>query len=172
MGPSMPYDTGPLDFLHRPIQFCIHVYVYQGLRQFRLGIETSAHLKVRCIWSYGVTVSTLDSESSDRGSNPRRTCYASQLERWIHGHLQLVIIMNRLGRRCPGTVRKLHAKQVLEMNTQHIPRAGHCPLPLLITMSRNIQTSGAKHRDRKTAPICSKLAQACHTTGGHSILSV
>lgn len=24
-------------------------------------------------WSYGVTVSTLDSESSDRGSNPRRT---------------------------------------------------------------------------------------------------
>ena len=25
------------------------------------------------IWSYGVTVSTLDSESSDRGSNPRRT---------------------------------------------------------------------------------------------------
>lgn len=25
-------------------------------------------------WSYGVTASTLDSESSDRGSNPRRTC--------------------------------------------------------------------------------------------------
>ena len=24
-------------------------------------------------WSYGVTVSTLDSESSDRGSNPRET---------------------------------------------------------------------------------------------------
>ena len=30
-------------------------------------IPTAAH------WSYGVTVSTLDSESSDRGSNPRRT---------------------------------------------------------------------------------------------------
>ena len=27
-------------------------------------------------WSYGVTVSTLDSESSDRGSNPRRTFHA------------------------------------------------------------------------------------------------
>ena len=27
------------------------------------------------IWSYGVTVSTLDSESSDRGSNPRRTFF-------------------------------------------------------------------------------------------------
>ena len=34
--------------------------------------QTSAHRS--CIhWSYGVTVSTLDSESSDRGSNPRRT---------------------------------------------------------------------------------------------------
>ena len=29
-------------------------------------------------WSYGVTVSTLDSESSDRGSNPRRTSYVLQ----------------------------------------------------------------------------------------------
>ena len=28
---------------------------------------------VQASWSYGVTVSTLDSESSDRGSNPRRT---------------------------------------------------------------------------------------------------
>ena len=27
------------------------------------------------IWSYGVTVSTLDSEFSDRGSNPRRTFF-------------------------------------------------------------------------------------------------
>jgi hypothetical protein len=26
-------------------------------------------------WSYGVTASTLDSESSDRGSNPRRTLF-------------------------------------------------------------------------------------------------
>ena len=26
-----------------------------------------------CTWSHGVTVSTLDSESSDRGSNPRET---------------------------------------------------------------------------------------------------
>ena len=26
-------------------------------------------------WSRGVTVSTLDSESSDRGSNPRETCF-------------------------------------------------------------------------------------------------
>ena len=32
-----------------------------------------------CIsWSYGVTVSTLDSESSDRGSNPRRTFFHSR----------------------------------------------------------------------------------------------
>ena len=30
------------------------------------------------IWSRGVTVSTLDSESSDRGSNPRETCL------WVH----------------------------------------------------------------------------------------
>ena len=30
-------------------------------------------LRALCNWSYGVTVSTLDSESSDRGSNPRRT---------------------------------------------------------------------------------------------------
>ena len=31
---------------------------------------------LRCsIWSRGVTVSTLDSESSDRGSNPRRTFF-------------------------------------------------------------------------------------------------
>ena len=28
-------------------------------------------------WSYGVTVSTLDSESSDRGSNPREASYHS-----------------------------------------------------------------------------------------------
>ena len=28
------------------------------------------------IWSHGVTVSTLDSESSDRGSNPRETLWA------------------------------------------------------------------------------------------------
>ena len=28
----------------------------------------------RTLWSRGVTVSTLDSESSDRGSNPRETC--------------------------------------------------------------------------------------------------
>ena len=33
---------------------------------------------VRFSWSYGVTVSTLDSESSDRGSNPRRTFRFSQ----------------------------------------------------------------------------------------------
>ena len=30
---------------------------------------------VRATWSYGVRVSTLDSESSDRGSNPRRTFF-------------------------------------------------------------------------------------------------
>ena len=36
--------------------------------------QTSAHRS--CIhWSYGVTVSTLDSESSDRGSNPHRTFF-------------------------------------------------------------------------------------------------
>ena len=34
--------------------------------------QTSAHGSF-IHWSYGVTVSTLDSESSDRGSNPRRT---------------------------------------------------------------------------------------------------
>ena len=34
---------------------------------------------LRCVlgWSRGVTVSTLDSESSDRGSNPRETCELS-----------------------------------------------------------------------------------------------
>ena len=33
-----------------------------------------AHVPRRmCIWSYGVTASSLDSESSDRGSDPRRT---------------------------------------------------------------------------------------------------
>ena len=29
------------------------------------------------VWPRGVTVSTLDSESSDRGSNPRETCELS-----------------------------------------------------------------------------------------------
>ena len=31
-------------------------------------------------WPRGVTVSTLDSESSDRGSNPRETCCAWGIE--------------------------------------------------------------------------------------------
>ena len=40
-------------------------------------------------WFYGVTVSTLDSESNDRGSNPRRTflseivCYVSDYSRVV-----------------------------------------------------------------------------------------
>ena len=37
-------------------------------------------------WSYGVTVSTLDSESSDRGSNPRRTFFCSLAA--AHEHCQ------------------------------------------------------------------------------------
>merc|ERR1712020_487710 len=39
-----------------------HVYFLQMLLRFSDS------------WSRGVTVSTLDSESSDRGSNPRETC--------------------------------------------------------------------------------------------------
>ena len=39
------------------------------------------------IWSYGVTVSTLDSESSDRGSNPRRTLCANAT---AHGNLDVM----------------------------------------------------------------------------------
>ena len=38
-------------------------------------------LLVICSWSRGVTVSTLDSESSDRGSNPRATSMPIQLLR-------------------------------------------------------------------------------------------
>ena len=38
-------------------------------------------LLVICNWSRGVTVSTLDSESSDRGSNPRGTSMPIQLLR-------------------------------------------------------------------------------------------
>ena len=38
-------------------------------------------------WSYGVTVSTLDSESSDRGSNPRRTFFALPSFWGSHGPL-------------------------------------------------------------------------------------
>ena len=33
--------------------------------------------------SYGVTASTLDSESSDRGSNPRRTFFSGALGAWF-----------------------------------------------------------------------------------------
>jgi len=35
----------------------------------------SSSAKDLIIWSRGVTVSTLDSESSDRGSNPRETSH-------------------------------------------------------------------------------------------------
>jgi hypothetical protein len=52
----------------------------QGVDVFSIGnIHHPATASVRLIssWSYGVTVSTLDSESSDRGSNPRRTLHGS-----------------------------------------------------------------------------------------------
>ena len=40
-------------------------------------LESQLQKDTKCVrlkWSRGVTVSTLDSESSDRGSNPRETC--------------------------------------------------------------------------------------------------
>ena len=58
------------------------------------------------------------------------------------------------------------------MSTQQMSQGAHCPRPILRTMNRNFQESGANRIDRKTTSICSKLAQACHTTGGRSILSV
>ena len=45
------------------------------------------------IWSYGVTVSTLDSESSDRGSNPRRT-FTCVHERMRVGGLSYITLIH------------------------------------------------------------------------------
>ena len=44
-----------------------------GVELLQWGVSSVANDGESDIWSYGVTVSTLDSESSDRGSNPRRT---------------------------------------------------------------------------------------------------
>ena len=46
------------------------------------AIFKSLLFRMTCSWSRGVTVSTLDSESSDCGSNPRETCCAWGIKLW------------------------------------------------------------------------------------------
>ena len=46
-----------------------------GVELIQWGVTSVANDDKANIRSYGVTVSTLDSESSDRGSNPRRTFF-------------------------------------------------------------------------------------------------
>ena len=48
------------------------------------------------IWSRGVTVSTLDSESSDRGSNPREAFFLNALGRFLAA---AVAMMSRVAKR-------------------------------------------------------------------------
>ena len=45
-------------------------------------------------WPRGVTVSTLDSESSDRGTNPREVSY------WVHGCWRDGVVGTVIGRLC------------------------------------------------------------------------
>ena len=47
------------------------------------------------IWSYGVTVSILDSESSDRGSNPRET-YLLSFECLVFVPQTEVVVQNQV----------------------------------------------------------------------------
>ena len=46
------------------------------LKEKKVEFCLGSFSKLRINWSRGVTVSTLDSESSDRGSNPRGTFFA------------------------------------------------------------------------------------------------
>ena len=57
-----------IDPLRRCI-FMVHAHAARGTAAHRFPLSVGASR------SYGVTASTLDSESSDRGSNPRRTLY-------------------------------------------------------------------------------------------------
>ena len=62
---------------------CAHQVIEEDLPQ--LQVDLQAHLNT---WPRGVTVSTLDSESSDRGSNPRE---ASALLPLFYGRHELEV---------------------------------------------------------------------------------
>ena len=62
-------------------------YMRWACHSYGHGQGTDTNLDTRVSWSYGVTVRTLDSESSDRGSNPRRTFRCSQTDVEQQRHL-------------------------------------------------------------------------------------
>ena len=84
-------------------------------------------------WSRGVTVSTLDSESSDRGSNPRETCPApapeapSQAESWRRGAHSGLPARGR--RTCSGVGRLAMQQQPWARGRPSASSRGMHPIP-------------------------------------------
>ena len=69
-------QEGSTDLARAP---CVEGVKWKGEKRMRVDFCGGSFSKLRINWSRGVTVSTLDSESSDRGSNPRGT-FSSRCE--------------------------------------------------------------------------------------------